>query len=188
MSGLAPDHAAEGDDARVAARLGERHRPERELECPRHGHHGHRLAAHADRVELGERRFEQPVGHVAVEPCGDDADPPAGRARLALEEVDVVGDGQRARRMAREAQAGLAVVELVRLVVVELVGLLGLVVVVAELVGLVGLVVIVAERIAPDGVACHVRVTTDRLVVVVVLLAGPGLGCAHSSSASNFSP
>ena len=183
MGGLAANHAAEGDDAGVAAGLRERHGTERKLERAGHGHDGHGLAADADRVELGERRLEQPVRHVAVEACCDDADAAPGRARLALEQVDVVGNVQLAGRVAREPERGLCVVELVRRRVVVIAELVGLVFELVVVIGLVELVVVELGRGAR-----HVFVAADDLVVVVALVAGPGLRCAHSSSNSNVSP
>jgi hypothetical protein len=34
----------------------------------------------------------------------------------------------------------------------------------------------------------HVLVAADELLVVGLVVAGPGLGCAHSSSNSNVNP
>ena len=189
MGGLAANHAAEGDDARVAAGLGEGHRAERQLERPGTVIDGHGVAADADLVELGERRLEQQFVTSPLKRARDDADAAAGRPRLALEEVDVVRNVQLAGRvLARESQRGLGVVELGRLVVVpELVGLVLFVLV--ELVVLLGLDLLVeVDLCVVDRAARHILVAADGLAVVVGLLAGPGFRCAHSSSDSNFNP
>ena len=52
---VAADHAAQGDDARVAAGLRERHRRDRQLERSRHGHDRDRVARDAGLLELRER-------------------------------------------------------------------------------------------------------------------------------------
>src|SRR5207253_6718532 len=58
---------SERDDARVAARLRERHRRERELEGARHRHDRDGILRDARAAELLERRLEQPRGDLAVE-------------------------------------------------------------------------------------------------------------------------
>ena len=71
---LAADHGAERDDARVAARLRERHRRERQLERPGNGHDRDRLAAHARPLELVQRPGQQLARELTVEAPDDDAD------------------------------------------------------------------------------------------------------------------
>ena len=170
---LAADHAAESDDAGVAARLRKRHRAERQLERARHGHHRDRLLCDPGLLELGERRREQPVHDLAVEARDDDADAATRVPRLALEQVDVVGNVEVARRvLPGEAERRLVTGVLhVRLVVVRVVvSLFG--------VGLVEVVVLVGL----------VGVDFLDLVFDRQPFARPRLALAHSLSESNFSP
>ena len=91
---VAADHAAERDDAGVAARLRERHRRERQLERPRHRHDRDRVARDPGLLELRERAVEQPGRDGAVEAADDDPDRAARPLRLALEDAVAVRHGE----------------------------------------------------------------------------------------------
>src|SRR5436189_74443 len=64
---LAPDYAAERDDAGVSARLRERHCPERQLEGSGNLDDRDGVAGHTSELELLERALEQLVRHLTVE-------------------------------------------------------------------------------------------------------------------------
>src|SRR5215207_240730 len=91
---IAADDAAECDDARVAARLRQRHRRYRQLERAGDGHHRDRIARDARRVELSERSLEQLARDSAVESADDDADGAAPALRLPGEDAVAVGDAE----------------------------------------------------------------------------------------------
>jgi hypothetical protein len=96
---LPANDAAERDDTRVAARLRERHRRERQLECPGHGHDGDRLPADARRIELAERGIQEPVRDLAVVTRRHDCNAAPRAVGLALDDVDIVGNVELTGRM-----------------------------------------------------------------------------------------
>ena len=91
MRRVAPDHAAERDDAREPACLRERHRPERKLERAGHGHHRDRVTVDAAASRARRARSEQPGRDLAVEARHDDAHRAARARRLALEHASSPG-------------------------------------------------------------------------------------------------
>src|SRR5205085_12617093 len=95
----------EGDDARVAARLGERHHGQRQLERARHRDDRDGLAADAEPLELVERAAQELVGQLAVEAGDDDANGAAAAGRLALDHAVADRDLELAAGVLRAAQA-----------------------------------------------------------------------------------
>ena len=201
---LAPDHAAERDDAGVAARLRERHRAEGKLERARDGHDRDELAADAGALELGDGGLEQLVRDVAVEACRDDADAAAAAERRAFEHRDAVGDVEVAGGVAREPKHRLGlrlrrslgvgrrrvldvevvVVRVVAVVVLDLVRILVVVELrIVEVLGVLG-----DRRLARDDDVLDRGLVDGNLACCSALLSRPVLARAHSSSGSNFRP
>src|SRR5581483_12180830 len=78
-----------------------------------HRHDRDGVLRDAGRVELRERGPEQRVRDVAVRASDNDADAATGAARLAFEQVDVVGDVELAGGvLVRDAQPRLLVLRL----------------------------------------------------------------------------
>ena len=107
MGRLAAHDAAERDHARVAARLCERHRADRQLERAGNRHHRDPLFGHARRSERFESRLEQQVRDLAVEARDHDADRAVRAGRRALEDGDVVRDLELAGNMPRRRDRNL---------------------------------------------------------------------------------
>src|SRR5579884_1198372 len=82
---LAAHDRAERHDARVAPRLRERHRRERQLERARHGDDGDPLRRHAGLLERLERAREHAVRQPAVEARDDDRDRAPVAARVPFD-------------------------------------------------------------------------------------------------------
>src|ERR671911_55925 len=91
---IAADDAAECDDARVAARLRQCHRRDRQLERAGDGHHRDRIARDARRVELSERSLEQLARDGAVEAADDDADGATPALGSPCEDAVPIGDAE----------------------------------------------------------------------------------------------
>ena len=92
MRRLTANDATQSHHACEPARLRESHRRERQLEGTRNRHDRDRLAPHAGLVELPQRRLEQLVRDLAVEPRGDDGDATPCPVGLPFNDVDVVRD------------------------------------------------------------------------------------------------
>jgi hypothetical protein len=99
MRRLAADDGAESDDARIAARLRECHRGQRQLERAGHGDDRHGLPPDACPLELVQRAREQLARDPAVEARDNDPDRPPGAARIALDHAVAVRNAQLAARV-----------------------------------------------------------------------------------------